>query len=661
MPRKEWMTVGLAKCCEKKSKLYKIYKCSNSDEAKAKYIAYRNKLKCILQKAERNFYDSKLKNCFGDTKKTWNVLNKLINKSADHSPPCSSFTVNGSPCSDGKLITENFNNFFTSIGSKLASNIPVSTNHFSTYMPKLKNDKSTFALYLTTPEEIICIVNSLKSNDSFGVDEIPITIIKAVIPYIAKIFSKILNCCLSNGIFPDSMKIAKVCPIYKSGEKNDFTNYRPISLLPSFSKIFEKIVYNRLIEFINSNNVLSVNQYGFRHKHSTYMAVLELYNRISLAIDKNEFCAGIFIDLSKAFDTINHKILLEKLQYYGIRGLSNILIKSYLSNRKQFVNYNNFQSEYQLVSCGVPQGSILGPLLFILYINDITNCSKFCNFILYADDTNLLFSDADINTLVSNINAELITLSDWFRVNRLSLNVKKTNVMFFGHKKISTCQSNLNIIMDNEQIVQVESSKFLGVLIDSKLTFQQHISLAASKISKSLYCLNRVRNIISKSNLRSLYFSLIHPHLTYCIHLWGTAAKTKINSLFLLQKRALRIICKSGYLSHTNELFISCGILKLLDLYVYYTGIFMFKYVNNLLPSCCANLVILNNSSDIFYQFRSISKFTIPAYRTCIREKCIVVNGPKIWSSLPAAVCQCKSIGSFKNKITSFLLKKYCE
>ena len=287
--------------------------------------------------------------------------------------------------------------------------------------------------------------------------------------------------------------------------------------------------------------------------------MLNLYDKVSEAIDKNEFTIGIFIDLSKAFDTVNHDILIKKLELYGIRGIPNLLLKSYLDNRKQYVYYNKYASTLKLISCGVPQGSILGPLLFLLYINDMTYCCKYLQFLLFADDTNLLYSNPDLWQLMQIVNDELDLLSDWFKANRLSLNVKKTNYMMFGYKKV-VCQCpitkiNFCIKINNVNITEVEYTKFLGVIIDKKLTWQRHVTYISNKIAKSLYVLNRLKHKLPSYALCSLYYSLIYPHLIYYIILWGCAAKSILNELLILQKRAVRILNKCPYLSHSDPLF----------------------------------------------------------------------------------------------------------
>jgi hypothetical protein len=288
------------------------------------------------------------------------------------------------------------------IGNRLAAAIPNATKHFSDYL-KISTCNS-FSLFPTDTREICKIVGDFKNKWSAGCDEIPVNILKLSIGCIAEPISKLINSSFSNGIFPDKLKVAKVCPIFKSGEKNSFSNYRPISILPSFFKIFEKAVSIRLLSFLENKQLLIDNQYGFRPKHSTYMALLQMYDKISIAADKNDYSIGIFIDLSKAFDTLTHSILIKKLEHYGIRGITLEWFKNYLFGRKQYVFLNGTSSTTSDVVCGVPQGSVLGPLLFIIYINDIINCSDIFNFILFANDTNLFYSYDNFAQLQNTVN-----------------------------------------------------------------------------------------------------------------------------------------------------------------------------------------------------------------------------------------------------------------
>ena len=449
------------------------------------------------------------------------------------------------------------------------------------------------------------------------------------------------------------MKIAKVCPIYKSGDKSDLSNYRPISILSCFSKIFEKIIANRLNSYIDKEKILSRCQFGFRKQHSTYMAMLKLYDKISEAIDKNEFCVGIFVDLSKAFDTLDHSILIEKLNFYGVRGIPNLLLKSFLTDRYQYVNYNNSNSSMHGINCGVPQGSILGPLLFLIYVNDIDNISRILNFILFADDTNILYSNPDFRSLIKNINSELNSLSDWFKANRLSINLKKTHFINFGYKTVPSdnVEYETKLSFDQEIIAEVDHTKFLGILIDKKLTWLQHVNHISLKIARSLCTLSKLRYKLPKKCLLTLYYTLIYPHLNYCIIMWGSAAKTVLLKLVLLQKRAVRLIDNASYLSHSDPIFSKLLILKLNSLYKLSCIIFMYKIKYNHIPNVCNDLVLINNTSSSLYSLRTIDYFLIPNHRTTLRSRCIKIQGPKLWKSIPDSLMAVTTLNAFKKQV----------
>ena len=405
----------------------------------------------------------------------------------------------------------------------------------------------------TTSHEIENITSDLTNKSSFGYDDIPLKLLKSSISGISVPLSHLINISIVSGIFPDKLKIAKITPLYKSGDKADISNYRPISVLTSFSKVFERVIHNSLMSYLDKNNILNPTQFGFRKQHSTNMALIDLIDCITNAIDKNEYSIGIFIDLSKAFDTIDHDILLYKLSHYGIRGISLSLFASYLQHREQFVCLNSVVSDYKTVSCGVPQGSILGPLLFIIFINDIINCSNILHFILFADDTNLLYSCNNIDTLVSTINSELSKLASWFRSNKLSLNVKKTNYMMFGNKIIPEIMQPIHI--DNILIDRVTSTKFLGVIVDDKISWKDHIALLSLKISRGIGAINRIKHLVSPSILLLLYYTMVLAHLSYCCVVWGNACTSNLQCLRVLQKRSIRLLSHAAYRTPSTPLF----------------------------------------------------------------------------------------------------------
>ena len=279
-------------------------------------------------------------------------------------------------------------------------------------------------------DEVLDIINQLESK-SAGPQSIPVKLLKLIPDLIITPLCKIISNSFTSGVFPESLKISKVIPIHKEGSTQILNNYRPISLLSVFDKIIEKLMHKRLYSFLTDHNILFQNQFGFRKNNSTTYALIQITEMIKESIDNHKYGCGIFIDLRKAFDTVNHNILLIKLEHYGIRGTALNWFKSYISNRKQYVFLNGESSKLKEVSCGVPQGSVLGPLLFLLYINDLPNISKNFDFYLFADDTNIYCEANTLDELEFTINKELKELRSWLIVNRLSLNINKTNFVIF--------------------------------------------------------------------------------------------------------------------------------------------------------------------------------------------------------------------------------------
>ncbi|KAL9967850.1 hypothetical protein ACROYT_G026148, partial [Oculina patagonica] len=375
---------------------------------------------------------------------------------------------------------------------------------------------------------------------------------------------------------------------------------------------------------------------------STYMTTF-----CSLWIVKSMLLV-FFLDLSKAFDTVNHEILFDKLYHYGIRGLALEWVKSYFNERSQFVEYNGLRSTPHKIRCGVPQGSILGPLFFILYINDLNNASNLES-ILFADDTNLFISHKDPDFLISTLNGELIKLSKWFRANRLSLNLTKTNFMEFKPRQKQS-SSDFNVVINETVIAQVNETVFLGVVLDDNLTWKSHISSLAIKISKSIGIIFRSSFYLSTPSLRMLYNAVILPYLNYCNLVWGSTYKTNLQRIVILQKRVIRMVNKSYYKAHTEPIFKKLNLLKFQDIHLMLLGQFMFSFKNAILPQKFENIFTINNQIHC-YNTRHANSFRLPLCRTNIRQFSVFFQGPKFFNSLPPEISGSSSLASFKRKL----------
>uniref|UniRef100_A0A8C7Y996 Reverse transcriptase domain-containing protein n=1 Tax=Oryzias sinensis TaxID=183150 RepID=A0A8C7Y996_9TELE len=376
----------------------------------------------------------------------------------------------------------------------------------------------------------------MKGKLSTNVNGIDMALVKTVISGILKPLEYIFNSSFQTGSFPNQMKIAKVIPLYKTGNKHHFTNYRPVSMLPQLSKILEKMFIARLNSFIEKHNILDEGQYGFRSNRSTSLALMNVIENITNAIDNKKNVIWVFIDIKKSFHTINHGMLMNKLERYGIRWLVLDWIRSYLRNRKQFVKVEGACSQCLDIVCGVPQGSVLGPILFILYINDSFQVSKKLRLVLFADDTNVCCDGDNLQQLIEIVKKEMEKLKLWFDVNKLSLNLSKTKMMLFGHHK----GKNINIDMhiNGVKLERIYENKFLGVIIDDKLTWKAHISYIQAKLSRSISVLNKAKLVLDHKSLRMLYCTLVLPYFSYCVKVLGNNYKTTLHSLSLLQKRA---------------------------------------------------------------------------------------------------------------------------
>ena len=551
--KSKWMTYGILKSINTKDKLYKkIVKADIHDDIhysalKAEFSEYKKILRRSINEAKHLYYTRTFALYKNDIKQTWSVIKDTLQKK-HHCKTTDKFVVNNHVVTDFDEIANNFNIYFINIGKSLSDQIQ-SVASSQDYLLQHNKPNMTFNFIPVSEVYIDNVINKLKNKSSCGYDNISNKHIKYAKNVLTKPLTLLINQCLHTGIFPSQLKLSRVKPLFKSGDQSQFSNYRPISLLPSLSKIFERVIFDQLLGYFTNNKLLCMDQFGFRPGHSTELAALRLVDHLITQMDKCRVPTNIYIDLSKAFDTLNHDILLQKLKYYGITGTSVNLLQSYLSERYQYVEYNGHRSNTLPISTGVPQGSVLGPLLFLIYINDLPMVTDVFNMLMYADDTTLY---CNINQNVSEvvINNELLKVSLWLAANKLSLNVGKTKFMVFHMRNKVVSYPDLHL--NGNKIERVTQFNFLGLILHASLSWDKHINHISLKVSKAIGILYRLKSIYPHRVLFTLYNTLILPYFNYCILSWGSTLREN-HHLHLLQKKAIRIITNSNYI-HTLSL-----------------------------------------------------------------------------------------------------------
>ena len=481
------------------------------------------------------------------------------------------------------LISNSFNDYFTSIADKiLAKRKYIGTNTFRDFLSNRLVE--SFVFDDSTENEIETIISSLDKNKSSGPHSIPTNILHLLKNQICIPLNKIFNLSFATGKHPDVLKISKTIPIFKKGSRLLVSNYRPISLLSNLNKILEKLVHSRVYKFLEDFQCIYSLQFGFRKKHSTNHALTDITETIRQALDNKKFACGVFVDLQKAFDTVNHDILIAKLDHYGIRGLANDWFSSYLKNRSQFVSILGYNSSTKPVNHGVPQGSVLGPLLFLIYINDLHSSIKKSKVYHFADDTNLLNINKSPKKMQKEVNFDLKILYKWLLANKISLNCDKTEIIFF-HKPGESAP-NLKIKMNGHRIVPSKKLRYLGIYLDETLNGGFHCQILSKKLKRANGMLCKARHYISKDDLKILYYALFSSHLIYGCQIWGQTLNSFNTKITTLQNRALCIITFSDFYAHRNPLYANLNILKLEDQVKLQNCLFVYDVLTKVSPIC---------------------------------------------------------------------------
>ena len=464
----------------------------------------------------------------------------------------------------------------------------------------------------------------------FGPDDISPKLLKLSSVSVIRPLTVLINRCMESGVFPESLKVAKVIPIYKSGDQEKFSNYRPISLLPVLGKVFEQVLYTRFLSYTDKFDLLDENQFGFRRKHKTVDALACVIQQIRLAMDRRETSCCVFLDLKKAFDTLDHEIMLAKLESFGFRGRVFELLKSYLSDRKQYLHVDGFNSSCESVKCGVPQGSVLGPLLFLLYINDLPNCVN-AGITFFADDTNIFHNESNSARSLPEI---LKDVDVWMKRNKLKCNLDKSKVVSFGGKTADLELGDFGLSVQ-------PNLKYLGVIIDEKLSFKDHIAKVKSKLLFCNFTILRTRRLLTKQQLLIYYKLHVRPVVQYGVLLYGCTAYSSLEPVFRIQKRIMKNIFNVPKFASVKDLMIEHDVATVYELHVYELFNFMVDCLRQ-----DHSVDILNNILKLVperrYEFRSSSqRASMPASCSKKFDRCLSKRIPALfnqlmsWSALP--------------------------
>ena len=670
-PMNAFFTPGLLISRNTKNDLFKKFMKNRIPENEQRYKTYRNIFNRTVRTAKKIYFSSNIESN-PDMKSSWHFINEALGRGNTNKDVINNLCVNSSVISNPESMANHFNEFFSTITNNIVDEMGHTSATVSDFLPP--KTTCTFNFKNVTTGIVADIIEKIDSKTSLDIYGYNMVLIKKCSKFITKPLTHIINLSLSTGVFPDALKTARICPVFKSGTKSDPNNYRPISCLPAISKIIEKIVFNQLFGYISTNKLISNLQFGFQPRKSCQQMLVHFLNYIAEAYNENKIVAACFLDLRKAFDMVDHDILFLKLENIGISNNSLAWLKSYLMNRKTFVSVNNtLSSNLCSLIRGVPQGSILGPLLFLIFINDLPNSSLLSTY-LFADDTSALAKGHNLQNVGSFMNRELQHLGTWLRANKLAINTSKTKIIVFANNRdvgafnfvfnnndINTLH-NPNLVLPLERITKQSPNpavKLLGVFFDEGLTFDTHINKLKNKINSSLFAISSAKNLLSKSTLHKLYYSLIHSHFLYCLPVFSFTSCKNLSILVKKQKQCLRVINKAHFNAHTNNLFFDCKILPLEDLIIYQKAIFMHAIAHNYssvsYPSFALNSVV----GDHRFNLRNDSDFFVPRATFNIVSKMPLIDFPNTWNCLDQSIKDIPSLSHFKHCLKHELLDKY--
>nr|CAI5833862.1 unnamed protein product [Callosobruchus analis] len=647
---KPWISSGLITSIHKRDILKKKLTKHFNPDLHIEYKEYRNKLQMLIKKAKSTYYKSQIDVARGNCKKIWDTVNDLRGNK-NKTVQVKNIDINGK---EGQVVSNSvekanlFNEYFLNIGIDHQTNKQDLPVHF---MMDNCTESSIF-LEPTTESELVVYISNLKNKCSSGPDGVSTELIKQIHNFILRPLVHIINLSLTSSKIPIQWKESIVTPVFKSGDKAKLTNYRPISVINNFAKLFEQVIKKRLNAFLEKHKIITESQFGFTKNQSTEDAILKLMEPIVDALDKSKKCAAVFLDLAKAFDTICHQKLLVKLSNYGIRGVALNLLQDYLTDRVQCVKIGDKVSSKNIIKAGVPQGTVLGPILFLIYMNSITNIMNFeGKLICYADDTAVVVIGSDWEEVRKSLEACLVKLKQWLDANSLKLNVSKTKYMFFSPTVAN--QPNMSIRLHtssckrsycNCEILQKEATiKYLGINIDQRIRWIDHINYVNKRVRVLISKFYSLRDICSRKVLIMMYNALVVSVLKYCITIWGGAFTTTLQNLQRAQNTLIKIIFNKHKLFSTDLLYKETKFLRIKFIYVYQclTKMYLRQKSFKKLSTVSRAATNLNLSIDIF--------------KKTLTQKTFFYHGPKFFNLLPADLKRVNKFKEFKYKVKEFI------
>ena len=617
-----------------------------------------HKVTYMLRKLRSNYYSKQIEENSGNMKRTWKILKQAMNKESK-TVTIDKIVSDNHEITDKALISEAFNEHFSSVAERLADSIdPCDSN------PKelgIQSPLYRFKLRHIPPNKVFNALNKLKNGKATGMHNLPNRILKLSKDVIANSLSDLFNACIDASVFPSDFKMARVAPIFKSDDREDLNNYRPISVLPTVARVFERLIYEQLYNYFAENKLLSNEQWGFRSIRSTALALSNCSYTWTLTVDRGDINSAVFLDIKKAFGTIDHRILVNKLSQYGVCDDSVKFFESYISERVQCCSVNGCTSTLRHMKYGVPQGSILGPLLFIIYMNDLPNVVKNGKICMYADDTNLSTKVNKVSDISDQLIPEFTNILNWLKENRLSLNFMKTKFMLIGSiQKIQPLNNLIAIRVNGRLLKRVKRIKYLGSVVDENLTWDDHINYISVKIRRNIGILKRMRLTVPRESLVLLYKTLIEPYFRYCNTVWGYCNETLLDKLQVLQNKAARVI-KGSKFENTNHpvLLKELCWLNVRQLIFIDTAILMYRVANNLAPEPISDMYQLaNNVHNYNTRYASDGNFYLNRPNTTEGQRSTNFSGARVWSRVPATIKEAQSLVLFKTQLKEYLLDK---